>query len=265
MSEHNLRHCSKCGAAVDPVDTFCMNCGARLERTETVRSADPPPPPASKKPQGKFTRLLVTLLIVGLAYGGGKLLGNMMARDFITSSAPKTGTVNQSRALTQPPLITPIPTRVPSAPTVAPMAPSQQSGDSRAVWNYLEASDDEIRNAMTYFWYGTDPATGAQCAFFSDSNANRGGYYWWIRTSGRFTADFTMGTFVNPQPDSDVIQDRKEKTPVTLRSHDDGSLDFNFGNGEYINGTLRLRPDTTHKQEVLDMILNYKRTLSNMI
>ena len=49
-----------------------------------------------------------------------------------------------------------------------------------------------------------------------------------------------MGTFVNPQPDSDVIQDRKEKTPVTLRSHDDGSLDFNFGNGEYINGTLRL-------------------------
>ena len=74
-----------------------------------------------------------------------------------------------------------------------------------------------------------------------------------------------MGTFVNPQPDSDVIQDRKEKTPVTLRSHDDGSLDFNFGNGEYINGTLRLRPDTTHKQEVLDMILNYKRTLSNMI
>ena len=82
MSEHNLRHCPKCGAAVDPVDTFCMNCGARLERTETVRSADPPPPPASKKPQGKFTRLLVTLLIVGLAYGGGKLLGNMMAGDF---------------------------------------------------------------------------------------------------------------------------------------------------------------------------------------
>ena len=232
---------------------------------ETPPFKDPQPTPPPQKPKGGFKRLLVTLVIVGLAYGGGKLLGKQMANGFKSSDTPRTTVAIQTPATTQIPLITPIPTRVPSA-TAAPIAPAQGNtgGARQSVWNYLEASDSEISDAMAYFWYGVDSSTGAQCAFFSDKDARRGGYYWWIRTSERFSASFTVGTFVNPQPDSDVIRDRDEDTPVTLRSHSDGTLDFNFGSGEYISGTLRLSPDNSHRQEVLNMILNYKNTLSKM-
>lgn len=235
-------------------------------RAETIPFEDTQPTPPPQKPKGGFKRLLVTLVIVGLAYGGGKLLGKQMANDFKSSDTPRTTAAIQAPAATQIPLITPMPTRVPSA-TAAPVAPAQGNtgGARQGVWDYLEASDSEISDAMAYFWYGVDSSTGAQCAFFSDKDAHRGGYYWWIRTSERFSASFTVGTFVNPQPDSDVIRDRDEDTPVTLRSHSDGTLDFNFGSGEYISGTLRLSPDDSHRQEVLNMILNYKNTLSKMM
>jgi hypothetical protein len=309
------RFCTKCGAPVDIDDLFCARCGSKLKvleqnaststaspessppPTSTTNFTTPPPSPKSsapitpptppisetpktqtEKPKSKAKGILITILIVALGWGAGKLIGGELGKSYkpsTTSTKSPIVTVAPIAEITKTPLDTEAPVQTSltaketmppvdiEVPDVSELFANINKGDTP--WNYLKASDDEIRDVMTYFWCGTDKSTGAKCAFFSDKDAKHGGYYWWKRSKDRFQANFVVGTFINPGANSDILLDEEgNETPVKVISRKDGSIDFNFGSGEYIKGSLRLKKDEKSKDEVLKLILNYKHTLEKM-
>ena len=243
------------------------------------------PEQKQKKPKSKLKTILISAVIIALGWGAGKLLGGEMAKSYTKSAATATRspivTVAPIEEITKIPLpaetdnpeepvLTTLPVYSPE-PTITVYVPDVSGlfeglgGSSSSYWNYLEATDDEIRDTMAYFWYGTDSSTGARCAFFSDKNAKRGGYYWYKKTSERFQAEFDVGTLADSDKNGDVLIDRNgEETPITFIPRKDGSIDFNFGSGERIKGTLRLKRDTSHIDEILNLILNYKHAVEKM-
>ena len=277
MSQGFKHYCRKCGAKVEPDDAFCVSCGAKLDvgasATPSASGGSAPVTPANK-PRNKAGRLLVVAVIAAAAYFGAQWLGGQMAGSFRSARPTVPPIALNTPIATLPPAVTaapiatagPVPTALPrdyldsmiEVPTMPPVAGRH--------WNYLEATDDAISDTLSYFWYGVDNATNAKCAFFMNKETTRGGYYWWLRSSEGFQANFDVGDLVDYGSDTEafVISRDGEETRLALKLHDDGSLDFNFGPGQYIIGSLRLYPDVEHRQEVLDMILNYKRTLGRM-
>ena len=244
--------------------------------------------PASQKekPRSKAKRFLITLVVIALGWGAGKLLGGGLARDYsrntnlttkspiatvvpgaiqtksrqsvVTKKPQSTATKKPQSVVTKKPQ--PTATKKP-AQTKKPTATPRNTVKSQQYWNYLEAEDFEIRETMVYFWYGHDSSTGANCAFFTDSQAKRGGYCWYNRDGTKFEACFTVGTFVDPKPNSDVVVDGDgDRTRLTLITRKDGSIDFNFGDPTYIKGTVNLKPDKENKEQILKLILNYVHT-----
>ena len=314
------RFCTQCGTQAGSDDVFCANCGAKLtspvqedsisnsspyvssipESNDTVNaipdsavSRNPAPgntapgstvsqsaTQQSKKPKGKLKSLLVSVVIIALAWGAGSLIGKEFAKGYNTTATTKSPIVTvvpiaeitkavlpsatEAPVLTKLPVSTPLPTVTFKAPDVSSLF-NDINNKNETYWNYLEADDEEIRDAMTNFWFGTDSSTGAKCAFFADNKAHHGGYYWWKSTSESFKANFVIGTFANTQSGSDILVDADgDKTPITVISRKDGSIDFSFGDSDYIKGTLRLKRDTKNKDQVLKLILNYKHTLEKM-
>lgn len=265
-----IHFCPKCGARLEEGDVFCANCGAKLVKSEPVSAGAVPPAPErgetrnrENKSGGKVTRFLVMALVALLTYGGGRLLGGQMAKGNKVAQPTAVPLAINPPIATLAPVPTPLSGEAMDALLAVPTLPPVQS---QAHWNCLEADDSAISAAMTLFWYGSDSATGADCAFFMNNEGTRGGYYWWKRTSESFQASFDMGELEDYGSDTEgyVISWDGEKTRITLGVHDDGSIDFNFGSGEYIRGSMRLYLEDAHRQEVLNMILNYKHTLSKM-
>ena len=282
MSESKRRFCPKCGASIESGDLFCVNCGARLASAEPSHKAEDTASaaPAPAKPNLSWKRLLWLLVVGVAAYFGGKFLGGQMAGDF-KKSEPTTVPLVLNTPIVRPggessqasgeaplptaiPVGTPLPTHDLSALIPAVTMPSlDEIMNNREAWDYHTADDSEIREAMSMFWFGTDSRTGANCAFFTNATADRGGYFWWIKNSKGFKADFDLGTLIDER--NGALLSASGRTPLLLDLHNDGALDFNFGDDEYISGSMRLYPDGTRREEVLNMVLNYKHTLEKMV
>lgn len=281
MSESRRRFCPKCGASIESGDLFCVNCGAKLAFEEPARATDPTAdaatPPA--KPKRSWTRLLWLLVVGVAAYFGGQFLGGQMAGGFkksepttvplalntpIARSADESSQASEEAALpTAIPVGTPLPTHdLSSLIPVVTMPSLDEIMNNREAWDYHTASDSEIREAMSLFWFGTDSRTGANCAFFTNATTDRGGYYWWIKNNDGFKAAFDLGTLIDER--DGALLSASGRTPLLLDLHNDGALDFNFGDDDYISGSMRLYPDGTRREEVLNMVLNYKHTLEKM-
>lgn len=283
-------YCPKCGAKADPGDAYCVYCGAKLDDGGSdagFRPTPPPPTPEPPAPEPKkkgspVVRGLVTLLVVALAYFGGQQLGGQFAKS-VDSGASKNagGSKNAAmRAFTPIPTMTraPLPTPIPTltyAPLPTPLSeqamndllkiPTQTPRSQSWHWNFLDATDAQVESCLYHFWYGSDSRTGAQCAFFCDADARRGGYYWWIVTDTSFKGSFAVGDLVErSETEIYVVSDEGEYIRLYMTLRKDGGIDFNFGSRDCINGSLLLTPNTTKKAEVLRRIMAYKRALNNM-
>ena len=249
--------CPNCGHTIEATDTFCRNCSAKLTAPDpAVRPAAPTPPPAPK--EGKFKGILLVLAILALTYGGGKLLGGQMARSTGDTVAPTPAAVGYEpvkTVQTQAPVQTPTPTPQPT--------PSPQP----AVWNFLEATDEEIWDLTAYFWGGTDPSTGAKCVFFADQNAERGGFYWWLSSAESLKASFALGTFSVDSNGGDILVTPDENIPLLVDNYgdgSDGSILFNFAPYDRIDGRMQLYRDDSLKETAVKYILANKRAMNAM-
>ena len=155
--------------------------------------------------------------------------------------------------------LTPLPTTKLEPPTIETSAPQ--------VWNYLDATDDEIRALTAYFWGTTDPATGVKYTFFADADAKRGGYYVWNMVDGVYSANFAVGTLSVVDRGRDVIVTQKGDAVVYIDVYgdgSDGSILFGYEDSTFTDGQMRLYLDSPLKDSVIDLILNYKNTLQMM-
>lgn len=242
--------CPNCGQPIAPNASYCVKCGARL-KAPAADARPAAPDPAPKK--GKSKGILLALVILALTYGGGRLLGGQMARSTGDTVAPTPAVVEHEpvkAVQTQAPIQTPTPT---PAPTATPRP---------AVWNFLEATDEEIWDLTAYFWGGTDPSTGAKCVFFADQNAERGGYYWWISNEEGHKASFALGTFSVDSSGRDILMTPDKDIPLMVDNYgdgSDGSILFDFGTNDFIDGQMRLYWDDSLKDTAIKYILAYKK------
>ena len=155
------------------------------DNTPPTPSPDPEPPREKKKGHG----LLWMLVIAALAFGGGKLLGGQMGRNWFggTNATP---IPTQLPFAFENPIQTVIPRKMalPVSTVAAAPTPLQVM-----IWNYRNATDAQIEDSMSLFFRGRD-RDGTVCVLFMDPTGSHGGYMYSIDQS-RYRYD--MGSFVD--------------------------------------------------------------------
>lgn len=249
------------------------------ESTKTPPSSAPSETPAKKPSKLKRILIFVITFIAFYAFRRGAYLlisGDLgknnkppvLTKSPIVTVAPVVLTKAPVVEKTVASVLTPLATATPR-PTVKIGAPDVSSSFENinkqiGPWNYLEATDDEIRDCMTYFWCGTDSRTKAKCAFFTDKNGKRGGYIWWKRTKGGLEADFNLGTIESRQNSDTLVDGEGKRIALTVISKKNNQIDFTYENNENYKGTLRLKKDTKDKADAQKVIFAYKHALERM-
>ncbi len=179
----SLRFCPKCGTKAEAGDAFCVNCGAKLaDRASTaqadtfqayeshtyVRQTPPQEPPAAQQPQQKqksgAVRLLVTLVILALAFFGGRWLSEQMAKNYKTNAGETQETEETAYYTWQAPA-----DPFEFLPTLLSV-----TGDYGIGWDIMGATDFVINQAtLNCFSGSTADAFGA---LFMDATGDRGGF-----------------------------------------------------------------------------------------
>ena len=249
------------------------------ESTKTPPSSASSETPAKKPSKLKRILIFVITFIAFYAFRRGAYLlisGDLgknnkppvLTKSPIVTVAPVVLTKAPVVEKTVASVLTPLATTTPR-PTVKIGAPDVSSSFENinkqiGPWNYLEATDDEIRDCMTYFWCGTDSRTKAKCAFFTDKNGKRGGYIWWKRTKGGLEADFNLGTIESRQNSDTLVDGEGKRIALTVISKKNNQIDFTYENNENYKGTLRLKKDTKDKADAQKVIFAYKHALERM-
>ena len=249
------------------------------ESTKTPPSSASSETPAKKPSKLKRILIFVITFIAFYAFRRGAYLlisGDLgknnkppvLTKSPIVTVAPVVLTKAPVVEKTVASVLTPLATATPR-PTVKIGAPDVSSSFENinkqiGPWNYLEATDDEIRDCMTYFWCGTDSRTKAKCAFFTDKNGKRGGYIWWKRTKGGLEADFNLGTIESRQNSDTLVDGEGKRIALTVISKKNNQIDFTYENNENYKGTLRLKKDTKDKADAQKVIFAYKHALERM-
>ena len=231
----------------------------------------PPVQPKKSSGGGKGKKFLLSLLTIAVFYGIGTLAGQLMSGPAsggttVTSVPAVKQTVAPTTipVLTMSPTSTPIPTVVITAPDVSDLL-KVNHGDAH--WDYLKATDSEIRSAMEFFWCGDDARSGGKCAFFISKDEKRGGYMWLKRTdAGGVLSEFALGDLVENSNTSIIVYDKDgEKTYISLVLHDkDKSMDMSVSPCDSIKGSVHLKYNSDYKEEMLRIILAYVHALQRM-
>ena len=177
----SLRFCPKCGTKAEAGDAFCVNCGAKLAdrastaQTDTfhayeshtyVRQTPPQETPAAQQPQQKqksgAVRLLVTLVILALAFFGGRWLSEKMVKNYTNAG----GTQETDETVDT--------WQAPADPFEFLPKLISVTGDYGIGWDIMGATDFDINQAtLNCFSGSTADAFGA---LFMDATGDRGGF-----------------------------------------------------------------------------------------
>lgn len=250
------KFCTHCGAPVDADAVFCTNCGAKLDATPTpapTPTPTPTPTPAAKKPANVAVRLLMTAIIVALAYGGGKLLGGQVAggggkapaatRSVIATVAPATA-VPAAAA----------PTATPKVFDMSASVNAALEGFTQKGWDIDVATDGQVRAAMNNFFCGTG-SHSAYAALFMDDNADHGGIYY----TNDERALMILGTW-DDSDDSDTYIKLRDSDGdihyVYLTPTSENAFRFDSVDGVAVG--LNLQRGTDRKDRLLQLILKLK-------
>lgn len=176
-----------------------------------AQTAQPPAQEAPKKRGNVAVRLLVTLAIVGLAYGGGKLLGGQMSKTYTPSTAA----------------ITPVPLATLAVPQVTLAVPQTQFGSgvqsTGAGWDLSTATDLDIRLAMSNYFAGeNDLGFGA---LFMDAAGDHGGVIC-TSTSDQYKIEY-FGTWSIPEDANEplILTDANGvRHEITIEMEDENKL-----------------------------------------
>ena len=283
-ADHSAHSKTETGSAVPDksVSRGSISPGSAPKKPVPVSPPPKTPVQQAEKPRSRARSILITVLIIALGGLAGKLIAGQLVNGYqpkatstkspivtVRPAAEVTKaplrTITDAPAVTRIPTSTPLPTIVITAPDVSSLFENIGNDSKQTYWDYLQADDSEILDAMTNFWCGYDSSTGAKCAFFTDRETKHGGFYWYILTENSIRSYCVIGTFIRPQENSNVLVDADgEETPVTLIKRKDGGIDFNFGSGENIKGTLRLKKSNEYKEQVKKLIFNYKHALEKM-
>ena len=233
--------------------SFCPKCGARQENAPASEAAKPK---ASGRTRGFFMTVVLFFLVFFVAR---QLSSGAWDLSFGSKSAP---------APTLAPFVTPSfsdPVAAMPAVSMSPLpAQTPTPVPTPEYWNWVAASDDEIRAIMANFLCGEDPVNGYTVVFFCDDTLVRGGYFYWLSTPEYFRGGYAIGTMTDGAGDAILILGNEGQDTIRFQTDQaDSVLFFIEGNQDFPNG-VRLYRDDSLRDSTLDFFLSRKHTLNSI-
>ena len=123
-----------------------------------------------------------------------------------------------------------------------------------SIWDYRQATDEEIHVAMSQFWRGTDQ-NGADCVLFTDPTGSYGGYMYSV---DHRIYEYGMGSFVDEGSDTELklISPVDEPTVIKAKALEGKEKSFEvLSIGDQVFSGLELRQTDWGKDVMYSMAL----------